>query len=82
MKIYLPLGAAFEEVGLWSSAMEYYHKALTIAQENNMQGNIARIYNNIGVAYYRSDLETSKVYLYKSLEINIQIIYNVCCDNL
>lgn len=73
MKIYLPLGAAFEEVGLWSSAMEYYHKALTIAQENNMQGNIARIYNNIGVAYYRSDLETSKVYLYKSLEINNEI---------
>ena len=72
-KLYLPLGAAFEEVGLWSSAMEYYHKALLIAQDNNMQGDIARIYNNIGAAYYPTDIEKSKEYINKSLKINSEI---------
>lgn len=73
LKLYLPLGAAFEEVGLWSSAMEYYHKALLIAQDNNMQGDIARIYNNIGAAYYPTDIEKSKEYINKSLKINSEI---------
>ncbi|MBR6749615.1 MAG: hypothetical protein IKM10_03870 [Bacteroidaceae bacterium] len=73
LKLYLPLGAAFEEVGLWSSAMEYYHKALLIAQDNNMQGDIARIYNNIGAAYYPTDIEKSKEYINKSLKINSKI---------
>lgn len=68
--LYLPLGAAFEEVGLWSTAMDYYHKALAIAQEEDLKGNIARIYNNIGVAYYPIDIETSIEYINKSLDIN------------
>ena len=70
LMLYLPLGAAFEEVGLWSTAMDYYHKALEIAQELNAKGDIARIYNNIGVAYYKIDLDTSIEYINKSLEIN------------
>lgn len=73
LKLYLPLGAAFEEVGLWSSAMEYYHKALVIAQDNNMQGDIARVYNNIGAAYYPTDIEKSKEYINKSLKINSEL---------
>lgn len=73
LKLYLPLGAAFEEVGLWSSAMEYYHKALRIAQDNNMQGDIARIYNNIGAAYYPTDIEKSEEYINKSLKINSEV---------
>ena len=70
LMLYLPLGAAFEEVGLWSTAMDYYHKALAIAQELDSKGDIARIYNNIGVAYYKINLETSIEYINKSLEIN------------
>ena len=70
LTLYLPLGAAFEEVGLWSTAMDYYHKALTIAQENDMKAHIARIYNNIAVAYYRIDPNAAIEYLNKSLEIN------------
>lgn len=70
LRIYLPLGAAFEEVGLWSSGMEYYHRALRIAQDNNLQADIARIYNNIGAAYYRSDIDKAEEYIMKSLDIN------------
>lgn len=73
LKLYLPLGAAFEEVGLWSSAMEYYHKALRIAQDNDIQDDIARIYNNIGAAYYPTDIEKSKEYINKSLKINSEL---------
>lgn len=69
-KLYLPLGAAYEEVGLWSRAMEYYHKALAIAQDNNLQEDIARVYNNIGAAYYSTDIEKSEEYINKSLQIN------------
>ena len=70
LSLYLPLGAAFEEVGLWSTAMDNYHKALTIAQANNYRGDLARIYNNIGVAYYKIDLDAAIEYFNKSLEIN------------
>ena len=70
LTLYLPLGAAFEEVGMWSTAMDYYHKALTIAQESDMKAHIARIYNNIAVAYYRIDPNAAIEYLNKSLEIN------------
>ncbi|MBR5843901.1 MAG: tetratricopeptide repeat protein [Bacteroidaceae bacterium] len=70
LKLYLPLGAAFEEVGLWSTAIDYYHKALSITQELDSKGYIARIYNNIGVAYYKIDLDKSIEYILKSLEIN------------
>ncbi len=70
LTLYLPLGAAFEEVGLWSIAMDYYHKALAIAQEGNLKANIARIYNNIAVAYHKIEPTTAIEYLNKSLEIN------------
>lgn len=73
LKLYLPLGAAFEEVGLWSSAMEYYHKALRIAEDNDMQADIARIYNNIGATYYPTDLEKSKEYMLKSMKLNTDL---------
>ncbi len=73
MRLYLPLGAAFEEVGLWSSAMEYYHKALRIAEDNNLQADIARIYNNIGAAYYDIDIKKSEHYMNKSLDINSKL---------
>lgn len=73
LRLYLPLGAAFEEIGLWSSAMEYYHKALRIAEDNDLQGDIARIYNNIGAAYYRTDLEKAEQYITHSLNINTRI---------
>lgn len=70
LKLYVPLGAAYEEAGLWSIAMEYYHKALNIALEKDLKGDIARIYNNIGVAYYQIDTNESIKYFNKSLEIN------------
>lgn len=70
LRIYLPLGAAYEEVGLQTSAMEYYHKALHIAQNEKREDDIARIYNNIGVAYFKSDPEKAEEYFLKSIEIN------------
>lgn len=70
LKLYVPLGAAYEEAGLWSIAMECYHKALNIALEKGLKDDIARIYNNIGVAYYQIDTDESIKYFNKSLEIN------------
>ena len=37
LRLYIPLGAALEEVGMWNSAMEYYHKALAIAEEQEQK---------------------------------------------
>ncbi len=73
LRLYLPLGAAYEEVGLWSNAMDYYHLALGIAQDNDLKIDIARVYNNIGAAYYRTDLDRSLEYIQKSLDINTEL---------
>lgn len=73
LRLYLPLGAAYEEVGLWSNAMEYYHTALNIAQDNDIKPDIARIYNNIGAAYYRIDLDKSLEYIQMALDINSEL---------
>ncbi len=73
LRLYIPLGAALEEVGMWNNAMEYYHKALAIAEEQGLQSNAAKIYNNIGAAYFRSDVSMAESYFRKALEINTKI---------
>lgn len=73
LRLYIPLGAALEEVGMWNSAMEYYHKALAIAEEQGLESDAAKIYNNIGAAYFRSDVNMAESYFRKALEINTKI---------
>lgn len=73
LRLYIPLGAAFEEIGMWSSAMEYYHRALSIAEEYKQSSSMARIYNNIGAAYFRRDMSKAEEYMQKALEINTMI---------
>lgn len=73
LRLYIPLGAALEEVGMWNSAMEYYHKALAIAEEQELESDAAKIYNNIGAAYFRSDVNMAESYFRKALEINTKI---------
>lgn len=73
LRLYIPLGAAFEEVGMWSRAMEYYHMALSIAEEYGLSSSMARIYNNIGAAYFRRDRSKAEEYMRKALKINTAI---------
>ena len=73
LRLYIPLGAALEEVGMWNNAMEYYHKALAIAEDNGMESNTAKIYNNIGAAYFRSDVAMAESYFRKARDINMKL---------
>lgn len=73
LRLYIPLGAALEEVGMWNNAMEYYHKALAIAEEQGLKSNAAKIYNNIGAAYFRSDVSKAESYFRKALDINEKV---------
>ena len=73
LRLYIPLGAALEEVGMWNNAMEYYHKALAIAEEQGLKSNAAKIYNNIGAAYFRSDVSMAESYFRKALDINEKV---------
>lgn len=71
VQFYIPLGASHEELGMWNRAMEFYHKALKLAEEYNLDASKAMIYNNIGAIYYnRSELDKAEKYVLKALAIN------------
>lgn len=73
MNLYLPLGAAHEEMGMWNRAMGYYIKALHIAEEYGHASAKAKLYNNIGVVYYgQKEYEQAEKYLQQSLGINLR----------
>lgn len=71
LQFYIPLGASHEELGMWNRAMEFYMKGLELAEDLNMDGYKAMIYNNIGAIHYnKSEPDKAEKYLLKALEIN------------
>lgn len=71
VKFYIPLGASHEELGMWNKAMDYYMKALSIAENLGMEANKAMLYNNIANVYIkRKELDRAEEFLQKSLSIN------------
>ncbi|MFP4604281.1 MAG: tetratricopeptide repeat protein [Bacteroidales bacterium] len=66
---YLQIGDLFQ-YDEQDTAIYYYHKALDIAQQNNLPAIEAKCYNYIGVVYlYQSEFDTTKQYFLKSLSI-------------
>lgn len=83
IQFYIPLGAANQELDLWTQAMEYYFKALTLANGHQYNKFRARIYTNIGNVYFaRKEINIAFKYYIKSLAINkkinnkIELAYN------
>jgi len=71
INFYIPLGAAHEELGLWSKAMNIYLKALSLAERDGLESHQAMIFNNIGTIHYsRTELDKAKEYYQLALDIN------------
>lgn len=71
LQFYIPLGASHEELGMWNRAMEFYMKALHLAEELDSQSYMAMIYNNIGAIHYnKTESGKAEKYVMKALEIN------------
>jgi tetratricopeptide (TPR) repeat protein len=71
IQLYVPLGAAYEEIGMNGMAMNIYSRGIEHAREHNLQNNIAMLYNNIGVLYYNIDDYTqAEDYFNRALQIN------------
>lgn len=73
VSLYIPLGASHEELGMWNQAMDFYLKALKLAEELNSESHKAMIYNNIGAIYCnRTESDKAEIYFKKALEINLK----------
>lgn len=71
LQLYIPLGASHEELGMWNRAMEYYMKALDLAEEQDLDNYKAMIYNNIGAIHYnKTEPAKAEKYVMQALEIN------------
>lgn len=71
IQLYIPIGAAHEESGMWSGAMEFYLKGLSLAEEYGFDNYKAMFYNNIGAVYYkRNEFNKAENYFLRALEIN------------
>lgn len=71
LQLYIPLGASHEELGMWNRAMEYYMKALDLAEDLNLDNYKAMIYNNIGAIHYnKTEPAKAEKYVLQALEIN------------
>lgn len=68
------LGAAYEEVGLRSVAMELYRNGLRLAEESGSREKKALLYNNMANIYFRmQDFPKAERYWKKAVEINREI---------
>lgn len=83
IQLYIPLGAANQELDLWTQAMGFYFKALALANGHQYDKYRARIYTNIGNVYFeRKEINIAYKYYMKSLAINkainnkIELAYN------
>ena len=83
IQFYIPLGAANQELNLWTQAMGYYFKALALANGHHYDKYRARIFTNIGNVYFeRNEINVAFKYYMKSLAINkvnnnkIELAYN------
>lgn len=73
IECYIPLGAAFEELGLKNTAMNYYMKGIKIAEEQNLQTQRAMLLNNIGVIYFGfNNYDQSLNYFTQASVINLK----------
>jgi DNA-binding CsgD family transcriptional regulator len=71
IQLYVPLGAAYEEIGMSGMAMNIYSRGIEHARTHNLQQKIAMLYNNIGVLYYNiDDYSQSEDYFMRALQIN------------
>ena len=63
-------GRIYRSLGKYDSARTTYGKVIRIAQEENLNGSLARGFNNLGnIEQLKGDLEASIEYYMKSLEI-------------
>jgi len=58
----------FMEINELQKALEYYHKAVNIYAENNDMLGLAHVYSNMGVLYFRTNLDSSLYYHQLALE--------------
>lgn len=71
MNLYIPLGASYEELGMWNRAIDFYLKALSISEKYKLENQKASIYNNIGAIYCNLNNYTkAEFYLENALQIN------------
>ena len=69
--LYLVIGAIYEETGLWNNALAMYMNSLQICNETENQAGKAKVYNNIGVLYYkRNELVKAEALFNKAIAIN------------
>lgn len=73
IECYIPLGAAFEELGLKNMAMDYYMKGIDIAEDHDLQRHRAMLLNNIGVIYFGiNDYDRALEYFTEASTINLK----------
>lgn len=76
-QLYIPLGAAHEEIGLQDKAMSYYLTALSLAEQLQSERLKAIIFNNIGALYLKKgDTDKALSYLEQAIAINKANKYN------
>lgn len=74
IQLYIPLGAAHDELGMRNRAILYYFKALSLADGAHYDKYRAMLYNNIGNVYMeRNEDNKALVYQFKALAINRKI---------
>ena len=81
--LYLVIGAIYEETGLWNDALAMYMNSLQICNSTDNQAGKARVYNNIGVLYYKrnennkaEELFNKAIIINKSLNIRPELFNN------
>ena len=81
--LYLVIGAIYEETGLWNSALSMYMNSLQISNKTDNRAGKARVYNNIGVLYFKrnehvkaEDLFNKAIAINKSLNNRRELFNN------
>jgi tetratricopeptide (TPR) repeat protein len=68
------LGNCHNEIGNYDSAIVFFNKLLHLAVSNNLESEIARAYNNIGISLdSKGDLVTALEFYFKSLDIKTKL---------
>ncbi|MDR0507055.1 MAG: tetratricopeptide repeat protein [Dysgonamonadaceae bacterium] len=71
ISLLIPLGAAYEELGMWNRAADFYREAIALAEERHLENIKALIYNNIGAIHYNhGELDKAEEYFQKAIVIN------------
>lgn len=77
IKCYIPLGAAFEELGLKNMAMDYYMQGIEIAEKHDLHLYRGMLLNNIGVIYFGvNDYKRAAEYFSEASTINLKYNHN------